>query len=112
MKGDILIAIGGIEIPQDKIAGFCRKWKITELALFGSVLGEDFGPESDVDVLVRFAPDNCWSLFDHVEMQEDLKEIFGRDVDLVNRQAIERSHNPIRRKEILESAEVVHVFEG
>ncbi len=96
MKGDILIAIGGIEIPQDKIAGFCRKWKITELALFGSVLGEDFGPESDVDVLVRFAPDHCWSLFDHVEMQEELKEIFGRDVDLVNRQAIERSHNPIR----------------
>ena len=103
---------GKIEIPQDEIADFCRRWKITELALFGSVLREDFGPESDIDVLVQFAPDHRWSLFDHVEMQEDLKEIFGRDVDLVNRQAIEQSHNPIRRKEILESAEVVHVFEG
>ena len=103
---------GKIEIPQDEIADFCRRWKITELALFGSVLREDFGPESDIDMLVQFAPDHRWSLFDHVEMQEDLKEIFGRDVDLVNRQAIEQSHNPIRRKEILESAEVVHVFEG
>ncbi|MBA7598008.1 MAG: nucleotidyltransferase [Calditrichaeota bacterium] len=107
-----MTAAGKIEIPEQQIAAFCRKWKITELALFGSVLGEDFRPESDVDVLVRFAPDHCWSLFDHVEMQEELKEIFGRDVDLVNRQAIERSHNPIRRKAILESAEVVHVFEG
>ncbi len=103
---------GKIEIPQDEIADFCRRWKITEMALFGSVLREDFGPESDVDVLVRFSPNHRWSLFDHVEMQEELKELFGREVDLVNRQAIEQSHNPIRRKEILESAEVVHVFEG
>ena len=107
-----MTAIGKIEVPEQQIADFCRRWKITELALFGSVLREDFGPESDVDVLVRFAPDHGWSLFDHVEMQEELKEILGRDVDLVNRQAIEQSHNPIRRKEILESAEVVHVVEG
>ena len=103
---------GKIEIPQDEIADFCRRWKITELALFGSVLREDFGPESDIDVLVQFTANHGWSLFDHVEMQEELKELFGRDVDLVNRQAIEQSHNPIRRKEILESAEVVHVFKG
>ena len=107
-----MTAVGKIEIPQDEIADFCRRWKITELALFGSVLRADFGPESDVDVLVQFAPDHRWSLLDHVEMQEELKEILGRDVDLVNRQAIEQSHNHIRRKEILESAEVIHVFEG
>lgn len=106
------MAAEAIDIPKDQIAAFCQRWKITELALFGSVLREDFGPESDIDMLVRFAPDHGWSLFDHVSMEEELQEIFGRNVDLVNRRAIEQSHNPIRRKEILGSAEVIHVIEG
>ncbi|GAH57788.1 unnamed protein product [marine sediment metagenome] len=100
---------GKIEIPQDEIADFCRRWKITELAMFGSVLREDFGPESDVDVLVTFAPNPGWSIFDHLHMEEDLEAAFGRKVDLVSRQAIEESHNPIRRKVILESAKVIYV---
>ncbi|MBA7657930.1 MAG: nucleotidyltransferase [Calditrichaeota bacterium] len=100
---------GKIEIPQDEIADFCRRWQITELALFGSVLREDFGPESDVDVLVTFAPNPGWAIFDHLHMEEDLEAVFGRDVDLVSRQAIEESHNPIRRKVILESAKVIYV---
>ncbi len=108
MKGDILIATSGIEIPQDKIAAFCRKWKITELALFGSVLREDFGPESDVDVLVSFAPDPPWTLLDQVRMQNDLKQILGRPVDLVTREGIERSRNQFRRREILDSARVFY----
>ena len=97
-----------IDIPRDQIADFCRRWKIAELALFGSVLRDDFRPDSDVDVLVTFATDAQWSLFDHVDMEDELKEILGRPVDLVNRRGIERSRNPFRRKAILESAQVVH----
>jgi uncharacterized protein len=98
-----------IEIPKDQITDFCRRWKITELALFGSVLRDDFRPDSDVDVLVTFAPDARWSLFDHVDMEDELRRILGRPVDLVNRRGIERSRNPLRRRAILESAQVVHV---
>ena len=97
-----------ITIPKDKIIEFCRRWKITEFALFGSVLREDFGPESDIDVLVTFMPDARWSLLDHVEMQDELKDIFGRAVDLISKRGIERSRNAIRRKEILGSAEVIY----
>lgn len=100
--------VKGLNIPIEKIAGFCNRWKITEFALFGSVLREDFTSESDIDVLVTFAPDAHWSLLDHVEMQDELKTIFGRNVDLVSRRGIERSRNHIRRKEILESAEVIY----
>lgn len=97
------------EVPKDRIADFCRRWKITEFALFGSVLRDDFQPDSDVDVLVNFAEDARWSLFDLVSMQEELSVIFGREVDLVSRRGIEHSRNPIRREAILSSAEVVYV---
>lgn len=98
----------GIDVPREKIVEFCRRWKIREFALFGSVLRDDFRPESDIDVLVAFAADARWSLLDHVTMQEELKSIFGRNVDLVSKKGIERSRNPIRRKEILDSAEVIY----
>ncbi len=98
-----------ISIDREKIGEFCRRWEITELALFGSVLRDDFRPDSDVDVLVTFAPNAHWSLFDLVEMQDELKALFGRGVDLVSRRGIEASRNYIRRKAILSSAEVIHV---
>ena len=98
-----------IDVPMDKVAAFCRKWKITELSLFGSVLRDDFGPDSDVDVLVTFAPDASWSLFDLVHAQDELKDILGREVDLVEREAVVRSENYIRRRHILESVEPVYV---
>ena len=97
-----------IEIHRDRVAAFCRRWRITELALFGSVLRKDFDTDSDVDVLVAFAPDARWTLFDMVTMKEELSRILGREVDLVSRRGIERSRNPIRRREILSSAEVFH----
>ncbi len=97
-----------IEIPANKIADFCRRWKVTELALFGSVLRGDFNPDSDVDVLVSFAPDARWSLFDLVRMQEELKAILGREVDLLERVAVEQSENYIRRKSILSNMEVIY----
>ncbi|HOQ97870.1 MAG TPA: nucleotidyltransferase family protein [Anaerolineae bacterium] len=94
-----------VAVPRDKIAAFCRRWQITELALFGSVLREDFGPESDVDVLVTFAPGAPWSLLDLVDMAEELKALFGRDVDLVEESAL---RNPFRRRAILSTKEVVY----
>ena len=97
-----------VEIPRGEIADFCRRWRVTELALFGSVLHEDFGPDSDVDVLVSFAPDARWSLLDLVRMQDELKAILGREVDLVERVAVERSENCIRRKSILSNLEVIY----
>ena len=76
------------ETNPARMGEFCQKWKIAELALFGSALRPDFGPASDVDVLVTFAPDSHPSLFDLVEMEEELKEIFAREVDLVSRRGL------------------------
>ena len=99
---------GNLEVPDEEIAEFCRKWRISEFALFGSVLRDDFGPGSDVDVLVRFQEPVRWDLFDLVHMEKELKEMLGRDVDLVSRRGIETSRNYIRRKDILDSAEAVY----
>jgi len=95
-------------VSQARISDFCRKWKITEFSLFGSILREDFRPDSDVDVLVSFAPDSHWTLFDLVHMEDELKEIFGRNIDLVIRESVERSENPIRRKAILSTARRIY----
>jgi predicted nucleotidyltransferase len=67
-----------LQIPEDQIADFCRRWKISEFALFGSVLREDFRPESDIDVLVSFAPDAAWRFYDLMDMKEELEALFGR----------------------------------
>jgi hypothetical protein len=98
-----------IAIDRERIADFCRRWKIVEFSLFGSVLRDDFRPDSDIDVLVSFASDAEWSLFDHVAMEDELTAMIGRKVDLLSRRAIERSENWIRRKAILGSAEAVYV---
>lgn len=97
-----------IFIDREEIAAFCRRWKIAELALFGSVLRDDFRPDSDVDVLVQFLPEAEHSLFDMVRMQEELKRILGREVDLVSRRGIESSRNYLRKRAILNFTEVVY----
>lgn len=94
-----------IPIDRQRIAEFCRKWRITEFALFGSVLRDDFGPDSDVDVLVSFEPDAPWSLWDLFDMQDELAKLFGRRVDLIEKEAL---RNPFRRNEILRTREVIH----
>jgi uncharacterized protein len=94
-----------IPIPHADLEEFCHRWRIKRLRLFGSALREDFGPHSDVDLLVSFSPGADWSLLDHVAMEEELSRILGRKVDLVSQKAIERSSNWIRRETILESAE-------
>ncbi len=91
-------------LDRARLAAFCRRWGVAEFALFGSVLREDFGSESDVDVLVTFSPDVQRSLFDLVDMEDELTRIFGRKVDLVTRRAVEESENWIRRQAILRSA--------
>jgi predicted nucleotidyltransferase len=98
-----------IFLNREQIAEFCQRWRITELALFGSVLRADFRPDSDVDVLVSFASDAHWTLFDMVHMQNEMSQILGREVDLVSRRGLEASRNYLRRDAILSSAEVVHV---
>ena len=97
-----------IDLPMDKIASFCSKWKIDELSLFGSALREDFGSESDLDFLVTFADDADWSLLDHAAMELELVELLGREVDLVSRRGIERSGNELRKRQILDSARSVY----
>ena len=97
-----------IMIPQEEVAAFCQRWRVVELALFGSVLRDDFGPDSDVDVLVRFESEQTPGLFGMVRMEQELSELLGRQVDVVTRGAVENSRNYIRRKAILNSAQVVY----
>ena len=66
-----------ITVPSDKLAAFCERWQIVELAIFGSILRDDFGPESDIDLLVSFREDARHSLFDMVRMERELETIFG-----------------------------------
>ena len=98
-----------IDIPQERVAEFCRKHRVRKLSLFGSALREDFRPDSDVDVLVSFAEDARYSLFELAAMEEELASILGRKVDLVEREAIEQSENYIRRRHILQSEEPLYV---
>ena len=94
-------------LPMDAIQQFCRRWKIRELALFGSVLRTDFRPDSDVDVLVTFHDDAEWGLLDHLQMQQDLATLLHRPIDLVSKRALERSANWARREAILNTAQVL-----
>ena len=98
-----------IELPYDALADYCRRWKITKLEVFGSILREDFGPESDVDFLVTFDPTARWTLFDMVHAQDELAVLTSRPVDLVSRRPIEQSENWIRRRSILGSARTIYV---
>src|SRR5438045_1502246 len=102
------MSLENIALPQNTIAEFCRRWQISELAIFGSALREDFRPDSDVDVLVTFAPLAHWTLLDFAAMQDELAELMGRQVDLVMRKAVEESRNVRRSKHILDSARVIY----
>ena len=105
------LSISGL-VSDDRIESFCRKWGVSELSLFGSVVREDFQADSDVDVMVSFLPGAKHGLFDLVRMQRELEEMFGRSVDLVSRRGIEASRNYIRRRAILDSARVIYERTG
>jgi predicted nucleotidyltransferase len=97
-----------VAIPKEHLEAFCLRWKVAEFALFGSVLRDDFRSDSDVDVLVSFMPETRYGLLDLARMQKELEVILGREVDLVEKEAVEQSRNYLRRKAILSSAEVVY----
>ena len=98
-----------IAIPREKLAAFCKENGIRRLAVFGSALRDDFGPDSDIDLLVEFEPDRIPGLMGLAGMEIELSEMFGRDIDLLTRDEVESSRgNYIRRKSILESTEVVY----
>lgn len=94
-----------LQMDPEALAAFCRKWRVREFSLFGSALREDFGPESDLDLLVSFEPEAPWSLFDLMEMKEELETQLGRPVDLVEMEAL---RNPWRKREILRTREVIY----
>ena len=91
-------------IDEKRVADLCRKWNVERLELFGSALRDDFGPASDIDLLVTFGAESRWSLLDLVRMENELSAALDRRVDLVDRRAVEASDNYIRRREILHSA--------
>jgi predicted nucleotidyltransferase len=98
-----------IPIPQEVLRDFCERWGISELALFGSVLRDDFGPESDVDVLVTFRDPGRWRLRDLQAMEQDLGSLFGHRVELTERTAIEENPNWVIRREIHGTARRVDI---
>lgn len=101
--------VGSLDLPQDRIAAFCKRWQVRELSMFGSALRGELRPDSDIDLLIAFQPEATWGLLDHAQMTQELTDILGREVDLVSRRGVERSHNIIRRRAILNSAEPVYV---
>ncbi|AFZ37512.1 DNA polymerase beta domain protein region [Stanieria cyanosphaera PCC 7437] len=95
-------------ISTEKIAQFCQRWHITELLLFGSVLSDQFHAQSDIDILIRFAPNARQGLLTLAKIKHELEETTGRRVDLALKESIENSENWIRRHEILKTAQVIY----
>lgn len=102
---DRLKALG---VDLDRLAELCDRWKIAEIALFGSALRDDFRPDSDIDLLVTFRDDAEWSLIDMGPLERELAALVGRTVDVISRDAVERSQNWIRRRAILDTAVSVY----
>jgi predicted nucleotidyltransferase len=100
-------SIRNITIPEAAIADFCQRHHIRKLALFGSVLREDFKPDSDIDVLVEFEPEQTPG-FAFFTMQDELSEILGREVDLLTFESVQQMENYIRRRSILNSTQVIY----
>jgi hypothetical protein len=94
-----------LAIDSRRVAELCRRWRITQLSLFGSVLRPDFRPDSDVDVLLTFSPDARWTLLDITRLQDELELILGRSVDVVEEKSL---RNPFRRREILRTRQVLY----
>ena len=105
---DSEILASRLDVPMSVIRAFCDRWQVAELALFGSILRSDFGPDSDIDVLIRFRAESAIGLFGIAGMRLELADLLARRVDLVTRSAIENSRNYIRKKAILESAHVIY----
>jgi predicted nucleotidyltransferase len=97
-----------IPLPDQALRSFCERWKVRELAVFGSVLRDDFRADSDIDLLVSFADDARWGLWDLIAAEQELAGILNRPVDLVERRSVEQSENWRRRADILNSAQTIY----
>ena len=98
-----------ISVDRRQLVDWCQRWNVRALAVFGSLLRSDFGPSSDVDLLVTFQPNAAWSLIDHERMEQELTDLIGRKVDLVSREGLEQSANWIRRQMIFATARPLDV---
>lgn len=105
---DVAMSTLAINLPTAALAELCRRWKISELAIFGSATRANFRPDSDLDLLATFEPGARWGLLDHEALRLELADLLGRDVDLISRRALEHSQNWIRRDAILSSAHVIY----
>jgi uncharacterized protein len=94
-----------LQASPSQIQTFCQCWQIVELGLFGSILRDDFRADSDIDVLITFAPNPTWTLFDVMNMQRELEHMLGRQVDLLEREEL---RNPYRKAEILKTYQVIY----
>ena len=103
------LSLGTVTVDRNALAEVCRKWGIKSVALFGSVLRDDFTSESDIDLLLEYFPDSRISLFDYGYMNEDFQRVFGREVDLVQAEGLRTSRNYIRRENIFSSARQFYV---
>jgi predicted nucleotidyltransferase len=98
-----------IGLSIEEIAEFCEKWNIESMDLFGSVLREDFGPDSDIDFLITYTPGAPRGLLKRVRMKYELEDLTNRSVDVIVRKSIEDSENWIRQREILTTAQNIYV---
>lgn len=98
-----------VTFVREQLVDYCHRWQIVELALFGSVLRDDFRPDSDIDILVIFAPGVHWKFQQRLDMKAELESLLGRSVDLVEKRLVENSKNFIRRKHILDHHETIYV---
>ncbi len=97
-----------LKIEPEQLKEICQQWKIIELALFGSVLKDDFNAQSDIDILVSFDEGTAIAFFDLETIEEQLSMLFNRPVDLVTRKAVQQSHNWIRKQNILSNSQVIY----
>ncbi|MBM4043443.1 MAG: nucleotidyltransferase [Planctomycetes bacterium] len=103
-EGGPAVAPYVMDLPMETLADFCRRWKITRLEIFGSALRDDFGPKSDIDLLVLFADDAHMGMLAWAQCQRELGKLFRRRVDLVPRDCLK----PLIRDEVLASAKVLY----
>ena len=98
----------GVTISEEYLRDFCRRFQIVELAVFGSILRADFGPESDVDFLVTYAPDKRREAWGRLPEQEELEALLGRKVDWITRKSVEKCRNPLFRRDVFATAEIIY----
>ena len=103
------LSLGHISVDRNALEEICRKWGIESVALFGSALRDDFTPQSDIDLLIEYAPGVRHSLFQYGFMNEDFERVFGRKIDLVRAAGLRTSRNEIRRENIFSSARPFYV---